>query len=115
MFYALGGLEIARNLFAAQGIQDIGPMHRGPNIIHATIPIRSIDEFHGRKMRLLSGLAAEVLTKIGAKTTVPPGPAIFPVLEKGAIGLADCVGPAVIDAFGFGRVTGDISPPPLAA
>ena len=39
-YYGLGGLEIARELFAAQGMMFVGPVHHGPNIIHSKVPIR---------------------------------------------------------------------------
>ncbi len=104
-YYSLGGLEIARELFAAQGLHFVGPVHHGPNIIHSKVPIRSIDDFAGRKMRLPGGMVAEVFTEIGAETTVLPGSEIFPALEKGTIDVADYVGPAVNYALGFSQVT----------
>lgn len=108
-FYGLGGLEIARELYAAQGMVYVGPVHHGPNIIHSKVPIRSIDDFRGRKMRLPGGMVAEVFTEIGAETTVLPGSEIFPALEKGTIDVADYVGPAVNYALGFSQVTKYIS------
>ena len=108
-FYSLGGLEIARELYATQGMHYVGPVHHGPNIIHSKVPIRSIDDFAGRKMRLPGGMVAEVFTEIGAETTVLPGSEIFPALEKGTIDVADYVGPAVNYALGFSQVTSYIS------
>ena len=108
-YYGLGGLEIARELYAAQGMYFVGPVHHGPNIIHSKVPIRSIDDFRGRKMRLPGGMVAEIFTEIGAETTVLPGSEIFPALEKGTIDVADYVGPAVNYALGFSQVTKYIS------
>lgn len=108
-YYSLGGLDIARELYAAQGMHFVGPIHHGPNIIHSKVPIRSIDDFRGRKMRLPGGMVAEVFTEIGAETTVLPGSEIFPALEKGTIDVADYVGPAVNYALGFSQVTDYIS------
>ncbi|GGE48749.1 lactate-binding periplasmic protein [Actibacterium pelagium] len=108
-YYSLGGLEIARELFAAQGLHFVGPVHHGPNIIHSKVPIRSIDDFAGRKMRVPGGMVAEVFSEIGAETTVLPGSEIFPALEKGTIDVADYVGPAVNYALGFSQVTDYIS------
>ncbi|MDU8912388.1 TRAP transporter substrate-binding protein DctP [Aestuariicoccus sp. MJ-SS9] len=104
-YYGLGGLDIARELYAAQGMHFVGPVHHGPNIIHSKVPIRSIDDFRGRKMRLPGGMVAEIFTEIGAETTVLPGSEIFPALEKGTIDVADYVGPAVNYALGFSQVT----------
>jgi hypothetical protein len=88
-----------------QGLHFVGPVHHGPNIIHSKVPIRSIDDFAGRKMRLPGGMVAEIFTEIGAETTVLPGSEIFPALEKGTIDVADYVGPAVNYALGFSQVT----------
>lgn len=108
-YYGLGGLEMARELYAAQGMYFVGPVHHGPNIIHSKVPIRSIDDFRGRKMRLPGGMVADVFGEIGAETTVLPGSEIFPALEKGTIDVADYVGPAVNYALGFSQVTKYIS------
>ena len=108
-FYGLGGLEIAREMFAKQGMHYVGPIHHGPNIIHSKVPIRSIDDFRGRKMRLPGGMVAELFQAAGAKTTLLPGSEIFPALEKGTIDVADYVGPAVNYALGFHQVTDFIS------
>lgn len=108
-FYGLGGLEIARSLFARFDMHYVGPIHHGPNIIHSKVPIRSIEDFRGRKMRLPGGMVAEVFQAAGAKTTLLPGSEIFAALEKGTIDVADYVGPAVNYALGFHQVTKYIS------
>lgn len=108
-FYGLGGLQMAREMFARQGMHYVGPIHHGPNIIHSKVPIRSIDDFRGRKMRLPGGMVAELFQAAGAKTTLLPGSEIFPALEKGTIDVADYVGPAVNYALGFHQVTDFIS------
>ncbi len=108
-YYALGGLELARELFAKFDMYYVGPIHHGPNIIHSKTPIRSIDDFRGRKMRLPGGMVAELFQAAGAKTTLLPGSEIFPALEKGTIDVADYVGPAINHALGFHQVTKYIS------
>ena len=101
--------EITRELFASQGMYYVGPIHHGPNIIHSKVPIRSIDDFRGRKMRVPGGMVSELFAAAGAKTTLLPGSEIFPALEKGTIDVADYVGPAVNYALGFHQVTKYIS------
>jgi TRAP-type mannitol/chloroaromatic compound transport system substrate-binding protein len=108
-FYSLGGLEIARKLFAAHGMHYVGPIQHGPNIIHSKVPIRSIDDFRGRKMRLPGGMVSEVFQAAGAKTTTLPGSEIFPALDKGTIDVADYVGPAINYSLGFHKATKYIS------
>jgi len=108
-YYGLGGLEMARELYAKQNMHFVGPIHHGPNIIHSKVPIRSVDDFAGRKMRAPGGMVAELFSALGAKTTLLPGSEIFPALEKGTIDVADYVGPAVNYALGFSQVTDYIS------
>jgi TRAP-type mannitol/chloroaromatic compound transport system substrate-binding protein len=108
-YYGLGGLELAREVFAKFNMYYVGPIHHGPNIIHSKVPIRSIDDFKGRKMRVPGGMVSELFMKVGAKTTLLPGSEIFPALDKGTIDLADYVGPAINYALGFHQVTKYIS------
>jgi TRAP-type mannitol/chloroaromatic compound transport system substrate-binding protein len=108
-FYALGGLELARAEFAKFGMYYVGPIHHGPNIIHSKVPIHSIDDFRGRKMRLPGGMVAELFQSAGAKTILLPGSEIFAALEKGYVDVADYVGPAINYALGFHTVTKYIS------
>lgn len=108
-FYALGGLELARGLFKKFDMHYVGPIHHGPNIIHSKVPIRSIEDFKGRKMRLPGGMVAEVFQAAGAKTTLLPGSEIFPALDKGTIDMADYVGPAINYSLGFHKATKYIS------
>ncbi len=108
-FFALGGREIAREIFAKQDMFYVGHIHHGPNIIHSKVPILSIEDFRGRKMRLPGGMVAEVFQDAGAKTTLLPGSEIFPALDKGTIDLADYVGPAINYALGFHKATKYIS------
>src|SRR3546814_17472904 len=72
-FYSLGGLEIARELVAAVGMHYVGPIQHGANIIHSKVPIRSIEDFRGRKMRVPGGMVAELFQAAGAKTTLLTG------------------------------------------
>ncbi len=111
-YYALGGIDIARELFGRFNMYYVGPIHHGPNIIHSKVPLRSIEDFKGRKMRLPGGMVAEVFQAAGAKTTLLPGSEIFPALEKGTIDVADYVGPAINYALGFHQVTDFISTGP---
>ena len=108
-YYGLGGLDLAREAFGEMGLHYIGPIQHGANIIHSKVPIRSIDDFRGRKMRLPGGMVAELFQAAGAKTTLLPGSEIFPALEKGTIDMADYVGPAINHALGFHQVTKYIS------
>ncbi len=108
-YYSLGGLEIARELFAKFDMHYVGPIQHGPNIIHSKVPIHSIEDFRGRKMRLPGGMVAELFQAAGARTTMLPGGEIFSALESETIDVADYVGPAINYALGFQKVTKYIS------
>ncbi len=103
------GRDIARELFKEFNMFYVGHIHHGPNIIHSKVPIRSFEDFEGRKMRVPGGMVAELFQAAGARTTLLPGGEIFPALERGTIDVADYVGPAINYALGFHQVTQYIS------
>jgi TRAP-type mannitol/chloroaromatic compound transport system substrate-binding protein len=104
-FYGKGGLQMARELFAKQGLYYVNRIHHGPNIIHSKNPIRSIEDFKGLKLRVPGGMIAEGFAAIGARTTLLPGGEVFSALEKGTVDAADYTGPAVNWDLGFQQVT----------
>jgi len=104
-FYSKGGLQLAREIFAKQGMMYVGRIHHGPNIIHSKKPIRSIEDFKDLKLRVPGGMIAEGFAAIGAKTTLLPGGEVFSALEKGTIEAADYTGPAVNWDLGFQQVS----------
>lgn len=108
-FYGMGGLEITREMYAKLGLFYVAPIHHGPNIIHSKTPLRSIEDFKGRKMRVPGGMVAELFTAAGAKTTLLPGSEIYPAMEKGTIDVTDVVGPAINWDMGLGQVAKYIS------
>lgn len=105
LYYGLGMLEMAREIYAKQGLYFVGPIHHDANIIHSKVPIRSVDDLKGKKIRLPGGMVAEVFQTFGCSTVALPGSDIFPALEKGTIDAADYVGPAVNYDLGFHQVT----------
>jgi len=105
MFYGLGMLEMAREIYAKQGLVYVGPIHHDANIIHSKKPVNTLADFKGLKLRVPGGMVSEVFQAFGASTVSLPGSDIFPALEKGTIDAADYVGPAVNWDLGFGQVT----------
>jgi TRAP-type mannitol/chloroaromatic compound transport system substrate-binding protein len=108
MFYKLGMLEKAREIYAKQGLFYVGPIHHDANIIHSKKPVNHLSDMKGMKVRLPGGMVAEVFQKFGIATVSLPGSDIFPALEKGTIDAADFVGPAVNWELGFAQVTDNI-------
>jgi TRAP-type mannitol/chloroaromatic compound transport system substrate-binding protein len=105
MFYSLGMLEMTREIYKKFGLFYVGPIQHDANIIHSKVPINSLDDLKGLKMRLPGGMVAEVFAEFGVSAVSLPGSDIFPALEKGTIDAADYVGPAVNWELGFSQVT----------
>lgn len=108
-FYGLGGIDIAREIYARNGLYFVGPVHHGPNIIHSKKPIYRFDDFNGITMRTPGGMVAEFFQSMGAKTITLPGSQIFGAFERGEIDVADFVGPSANYDYGFSKVTKFIS------
>jgi TRAP-type mannitol/chloroaromatic compound transport system substrate-binding protein len=108
-YYGLGGLEIAREIYAREGLFFVGPIHHGPNIIHSQKPLRFWSDFEGITMRTPGGMVADFFQALGANTVTLPGSEIFGAFERGEIQAADFVGPSANYAYGFSEVTDFIS------
>jgi TRAP-type mannitol/chloroaromatic compound transport system substrate-binding protein len=67
------------------------------------IPIRSLDDFKGLKMRI-PGLGSEVINRLGATAVNMPGGEIMAALQSGVIDATEWVGPWNDLAFGFHKV-----------
>lgn len=103
-FYGLGGLELARRMLEPHNIQYIAPVQHDLNIFHSRVPIRSFEDFRGKKVRLPGGLIADVFEAAGAKTLAVPGDQIYTALANGVVDAADFVGPAINFELGFANV-----------
>jgi TRAP-type mannitol/chloroaromatic compound transport system substrate-binding protein len=108
-YYGLGGIDLAREVFAKVGMYYLGPVRHGANIIHSKKPIRSIKDFRGLRLRMPGGLVAELFQAAGAKTAMLPGTEILHALENDTIDAADFVGPAINYAMGLHKVTKYVS------
>jgi len=105
LFYGLGMLDMARQIFAKHNMFYVGPIQHDANIIHSKKPVHSLADLKGMKIRLPGGMVAEVFQQFGVSPIALPGSDIFPALEKGTIDAADYVGPAVNYDLGFQQVT----------
>ena len=103
-FYELGGLQIARKAFRAHNMYYVGPVQHDLNVIHSKVPIRSFEEFKGKRLRFPGGMIAEIFTQAGVSTVLLTGGEVYGALERGVIDGADFVGPAVNYNLKFGVV-----------
>jgi TRAP-type mannitol/chloroaromatic compound transport system substrate-binding protein len=103
-FYELGGLQIARKAFRTHNMYYVGPVQHDLNLIHSKVPIRSFEEFKGKRIRFPGGMIAEIFTQAGVSTVLLTGGEVYGALERGVIDGADFVGPAVNYNLKFGVV-----------
>ncbi|WP_440996334.1 TRAP transporter substrate-binding protein DctP [Arhodomonas sp. SL1] len=105
MFGAYGGFGMIKDLYRRFDIEFLGHVHHDMNLIHSKVPLRSFDDFEGKKIRFPGGIVAETFAEVGVRTTLLPGSDVYPALERGTIDAADFVGPAVNYELGFHEVT----------
>jgi TRAP-type mannitol/chloroaromatic compound transport system substrate-binding protein len=102
--YELGGLQIARKAYRDHNMFYVGPIQHDLNLIHSRVPIRSFEEFKGKKIRYPGGMIAEVFAYAGVSTVILPGGEVYDALDRGLIDAADYTGPAVNYDLGFAVV-----------
>jgi TRAP-type mannitol/chloroaromatic compound transport system substrate-binding protein len=101
---ALGGKELAREAFGRHNMYYIGPIQHDDNLIHSKVPIRSFEDFKGKKIRYPGGIIADIYRSAGVSTVLLPGGEVYPALEKGVIDASDYVGAAINYNLGFGEI-----------
>jgi len=101
---ALGGKELARQAFGRHNMHYIGPIQHDDNLIHSKVPIRSFEDFKGKKIRYPGGIIADIYRSAGVSTVLLPGGEVYPALEKGVIDASDYVGAAINYNLGFGEI-----------
>lgn len=104
-YYSHGMIDLARELYAKNGLYFVGNVHSDANFLHSKLPVKSLADFKGKKMRFPGGIIAETFAALGVATTLLPGSDVYPALEKNIIDATDWVGPAVNFAQGFHQVT----------
>jgi TRAP-type mannitol/chloroaromatic compound transport system substrate-binding protein len=100
----LGGLEVAREAYGKHNMYYLGPIQHDDNLIHSKIPIRSFEDFKGKKIRYPGGVIADIYRAAGVSTVLLPGGEVYPALEKGVIDASDYVGAAVNYNLGYGEI-----------
>ena len=103
-YEALGGREIANEAYNRHNMHWLGPIQHDDNLIHSKVPIRSFEDFKGKKIRYPGGIIADIYRSAGVATVLLPGGEVYPALEKGVIDASDYVGAAINYNLGFGEV-----------
>ena len=100
----LGGEKFAQNAFNKHNMHYIGPIQHDDNLIHSKVPIRTFEDFKGKKIRYPGGIIADIYRAAGVATVLLPGGEVYPALEKGVIDASDFVGAAVNFNLGYGEI-----------
>jgi len=103
-YESLGGKAIAREGYGSHNMMYLGPIQHDDNLIHSKIPIRSFEDFKGKKIRYPGGIIADIYRAAGVSTVLLPGGEVYPALEKGVIDASDFVGAAVNYNLGYGEI-----------
>jgi len=98
-YWQFGGIDIAREAYGRHNIYFVGPAvfgtpPLGAEIVHSNVPIRSIDDYAGVKIRS-GGAAAKWFEGLGASVVTVSGPEIYSALETGVVDAAEWVGPTL--------------------
>ena len=100
----LGGKEFAREGYGNHNMMYLGPIQHDDNLIHSKVPIRSFEDFKGKKIRYPGGIIADIYRAAGVSTVLLPGGEVYPALEKGVIDASDFVGWAINYNLGFAEI-----------
>ncbi len=104
-FYYEGDLELAREAYAQFNAYYVGPVFWGMEALPSKEPLRGIADFKGKKIRTTSGVASELMTRLGAAPVAMSGSEIFSALDKGVIDIADWGTLGMNEALGLHTIT----------
>jgi len=102
-----GGLELAREVYGAQGVYLAGFTMRPGEPLHFKERIGSLAEFReaGPKVRTIEGIPADVFAAMGGSPVFISGSEIYSALDKGTIDVGEWTGLADNFSVGFHEVT----------
>ncbi|SDK76500.1 TRAP-type mannitol/chloroaromatic compound transport system, substrate-binding protein [Modicisalibacter muralis] len=104
-----GGEELYNELSEPYGTHLISAATFPLESIPSTVPIESIEDFQGLKIRAPQGMVYNIFERIGATPVNLPGSEVYTALEKGVIDAADSTVLSNNDAMGIH----DFAPYPL--
>ena len=104
-----GGEELYNELSEPYGTHLISAATFPLESIPSTVPIKTIEDFQGLKIRAPQGMVYNIFERIGATPVNLPGSEVYTALEKGVIDAADSTVLSNNDAMGIH----DFAPYPL--
>lgn len=103
--YYFGGNELARELYGKYKVHYVGPALVGAEPIMSKVPLKSLADFNGIKIRTAGGLTAALFTKLGASPVKLPGGELYTGLDTGVVDAAEFVSLAEDWDIGLHEVT----------
>ena len=103
--YYFGGNELARELYGKYNVHYVGPALVGAEPIMSKVPLNSLADFNGIKIRTAGGLTAALFTKLGASPVNLPGGELYTGLDTGVVDAAEFVSLAEDWDIGLHEVT----------
>jgi TRAP-type mannitol/chloroaromatic compound transport system, periplasmic component len=99
-----GGHELYAELVEPYGVHFIGAAATEPEAFVAAVPIRTVEDLKGVKVRAPEGMVFEIFSKAGAAPVALPGSEIFSALDKGVVEAADNTVFATNQALGMNDI-----------
>jgi TRAP-type C4-dicarboxylate transport system substrate-binding protein len=99
-----GGTELYNEILNPYGVQFIGPAAQTPESVPSKVPIDSVEDLQGVKIRAPEGMVQSAFAAAGASPVNLPQSEVFTSLDKGVISAADATTLATNDSMGLHEV-----------
>ena len=103
--YYFGGNELIEELYAKYNVQYVGPALVGAEPIMSNVPLKTLDDFKGIKIRTAGGLGAGLFSKLGASPVNLGGGELYSALDTKVVDAAEFVSLAENYDIGLHEVT----------
>jgi TRAP-type C4-dicarboxylate transport system substrate-binding protein len=96
-----GGKELYNEILNPYGVQFIGPAAQTPESVPSKVPIDSVEDLQGVKIRAPEGMVQSAFAAAGASPVNLPQSEVFTSLDKGVISAADATTLATNHSMGL--------------
>lgn len=103
--YHFGGNDLVGELYAKYGVHYVGPALVGAEPIMSNVPLRSLEDFQGIKIRTAGGLSSELFERLGASPVKMGGGELYTALDTNVVNAAEFVSLAENYDMGLHEVT----------
>ena len=104
MLDVYGGRQALQRIYKKLGLRFIDYVHHDINLLHATKPLRTLEDFRDLKVRVPGNLIGDSFRTLRARPLLLPASSIFSALDTGTIDAAEFAGAAVNARAGFHKV-----------